>query len=152
MFAISFQRTISICVQGIHFRDKLSVPLDGWKSLSVTLLVVKCTVLGTDTDTATSNLHVVCYVPAFTFWVQSYSKAWEWLGIWKEQKSLWELWPHAIKNTNKPKWCRWLLNIRQHQGTNLGTKIGQINEKKHHSRFTWGISNFKKSSGKESGK
>lgn len=48
----------------------------GWMKVpSGTLLVVKRTFLEKNTDTVMNNLHVVHYVPAFTFEAQSFPKA-----------------------------------------------------------------------------
>lgn len=64
---ILLENYFHVCLGNSFQRWSLSVPSNGWKSPSVTLLVVKCTVSEKNTASVMSNMYVVRYSPTFTF-------------------------------------------------------------------------------------
>ena len=67
VYNILLENYFHVCLGNSFQRWSLSVPSDGWKSPSVTLLAVKCTVSEKNTDSVMNNTYVVCYSPTFTF-------------------------------------------------------------------------------------
>lgn len=101
---ILLENYFHVCLGNSFQRWSLSVPSDGWKSPSVTLLAVKCTVSEKNTDSVMNNMYVVCYSPTFTFKLKAFKRHER--GEWFERRRMLSWIHHQKQHMDKPKWCK----------------------------------------------